>query len=412
MLVAALALLVPARALAQADSTALTLAAVEQGVLAHSPTLAAAEGAAAAARARAAGAGRWSDPELSVMVAPGDAGNAYRVGLRQRVAPFGARRAERLAAGARSDAAFAEVGTARLDLLREARAAFAEYRRASTSLTVHRSMVDFAAELRQVALAKYAAGTVEQQDPLSAGVEAARLAHHAVRLESERRIAAARLNALLGRPAAAPLPPPAEPANEVAMAPADLDSLVRLARETRPEARAAISRVASRVAQRRVVRSARWPGLTFGVAYDHMWDDPAMRTQLEVGIELPIFGARGAQRLEAEAELASAQAEQRALVLEIERQVFEAVTRYEEAEHDLAVLDDGVLPAARQGVTALRSSYEANRASFMALLDAARTLAESQLDRIDAVARRDVARADLARALGDDGGLAPMGDMR
>jgi outer membrane protein TolC len=410
----ALALLLPVSAFAQAapDSSVLTLQAVEQGVLAHSPTLEAAQGAAAAARARAAGAGAWADPELTLMVAPRDASNGYRVGLRQRVPVFGTRGAERLAAGARSDAAAFEVGTARLDLLREARIAFAEYRRATTSLVVHRTMVDFAAEIRQVALAKYAAGTVEQQDPLTAGVEAARLAHHAVELESERRLAIARLNTLLGRPAAAPLPPPAEPSSDALMMAAGVDSLVHWARETRPEASAAISRVATRVAERRGARSARWPGLMIGVAYDRMWEDPKMRPQVELGIELPLFGARGARRLEAEAELAVAQAEQRALVLRIEREVVEAATRVEEAEHDLAVLDDGVLPAARQSVTALRSSYEANRASFLALLDAARVLAEAQLDRIDAVARRDVARAELARAMGDERGLAPMGDMR
>ncbi|MEP7029151.1 MAG: TolC family protein, partial [Candidatus Eisenbacteria bacterium] len=107
---------------------------------------------------------------------------------------------------------------------------------------------------------------------------------------------------------------------------------------------------------------------------------------------------------EADAELAVAEAEHRALLLDIEREVIEALAREEEAEHDLEVLDHGVLPAATQSVTAIRNSYEANRASFLALLDSARSLAEARLDRIDAQARRDAARADLARALGDDGG--------
>ena len=73
---------------------------------------------------------------------------------------------------------------------------------------------------------------------------------------------------------------------------------------------------------------------------------------------------------------------------------------------------DGVIPAASQGVTALRASYEANRASLLALLEATRTLADARLDRIDAEARLATARADLARALGDDGGVVPMEDMR
>ncbi len=415
----ALALLsVPARGFAQ--PAPLTLHDVERGVIAANPSLSAMRHGADAARARAAGAGAWADPELSVMAAPRSfgtrvPGDSYRVALTQRLAPFGSRSAQRLEAGARFDEASANVESARRDLLREARVAFAEYRRTTRSRLAHAATVDLAAELRQVALARYAAGLVEQQDPLAAGVESARLAHHAVLLDRERRVAVARLNALLGRPASAELPPPAD--DSVApvaptMAAMDTDSLVRAARTTRPEVQAAVSRVAARVAQRRLAQRSRWPGLMVGVAYDTYMDEPERRTSLELGVELPLFGGRSARRQEADAELAVAEAEHRALMLDVEREVVEALARDEEAEHDLEVLDQGVLPAAAQSVAAIRNSYEANRASFLALLDAMRSLAEAQMDRIDAVAQRDVARADLARALGDDGGMSAPKEMR
>ena len=402
-------LLVAAPALAQGDST-LTLMDVESAVLARSPALLAATNTAIAARARAEGAGAWSDPELSFTVAPGS--GDYRVGVRQRIGAFGEPGARALEAGARFDVEAANAEMTKLDLLREARVAFAEYRRTSRARIAHRAMVDLANELRRVALARYAAGSVEQQDPLSAGVEAARLAHHSVLLESEQRIARARLNSLLGRPASAALPPPSDETATPGMASADLDSLVRLARAERPESQAAISQVAARAAGQRVAQLSGRPGLMVGFAYDRMWEDPAMRAQVEVGVTLPLWGGAGARREEAEAELAAAQAEQRALTLRIEREVVEATTRYDEAAHDLEVLDTGVIPAASQGVTALRASYEANRASFLALLEATRTLADARLDRIDAEARLATAQADLARALGDDGGVVPMGDMR
>jgi outer membrane protein TolC len=404
----------PACALAQGDST-LTLGQVEREVLAHSPALLAATNTAIAARARAEGASAWDDPEISFSLAPqtlGDPSTGYRVGVRQRIGAFGEPGARALEAGARFDAEAANAEMTKLDLLREARVAFAEYRRTTRARIAHRAMVDLANELRRVALARYAAGAVEQQDPLSAGVEAARLAHHAVLLESEQRIAVARLNSLLGRPSTAPLPPPSDEPTMSGMTSADLDSLVRLARGERPEAQAAISQVAARAAGRRVAQLSGRPGLMVGLAYDRMWEDPAMRTQVEVGVTLPLWGGAGARKEEAEAELAAAQADQRALALRIEREVVEATTRFDEAVHDLEVLDDGVIPAASQGVTALRASYEANRASFLALLEATRTLAEARLDRIDAEARLATARADLARALGDDGGVVPMGEMR
>ena len=408
-----LLMLLPAGASAQ-DST-LTLATVESEALAHSPALLASTSAAQAALARAEGGGAWDDPELSLMVAPrtiGTSSPGYRVGVTQRIGAFGEPGARRLVAGTAFDVAAAGADASRLDILREARVAFAEYLRASRALDAHRGLVDLAVELRRAALAKYAAGAVEQSDPLSASVEAARLTHHGVRIESERRIAVARLNTLIGRPASAPLPPPSDDAAEAATTSSDLDSLVRLARAERPESQAAISRVAWRAASARVAQLSGRPGLMLGVAYDRMWEDPAMRPQLELGIVLPLWGGAGARRAEAAAELAAAEAEQRALVLQIEREVVEAATRYDEAVHDLDVLDTGVLPIATQGVSAMRTAYQGNRASFQALLEATRTLAEARLDRIDAAARRAVARADLARALGSDDGLVPMGDMR
>jgi len=400
------------------DSTRLTLTDVEREVLARNPSLAAMKKAAEAASARAEGAGAWMDPELSFMVAPaslaaGGPEGTYRLALTQRIAPFGRNDAERLEAGARFDEASADVQSARLDLLRAARVAFAEYRRASESRVAHETMENLALELRQVALAKYAAGAVEQQDPLTAGVEAARLAHHGVLLESERRVAAARLNTLLGRPAAAALAPPAaDDAGGALMLEFDPDSLVHAARGARPEVQAAVARVAARVAQRRVAGASSWPGLMLGISQDRYMMDPRIQTSVELGIELPLFGGRSARKLEAEAEIAAAEAEHQSLVLQVESEVVEALTRYEEAVHDLDVIDQGVMPAAGQSVTALRAAYAGNRASFLALIDASRSLSEAQRDRIDAVARRDIARADLARALGNDGGMAAMGEMR
>ena len=270
------------------------------------------------------------------------------------------------------------------------------------------------AEANRISKELTAAGSVEQQDPLTAGVEAARLAHHGVLLESDRRVAVARLNALLGRPASAVLPPPA--ADEggmpaMRMSALDADSLVHAARGARPEVQAAVARVAARVAQRRVAGASSWPGLMLGISQDRYWSESQLQTSVELGVELPLFGGRSAARQEADAEIAAAEAAHQSLVFQVEREVVEALTRYEEAVHDLEVLDQGVMPAAAQSVTALRAAYAGNRASFLSLIDASRSLAEAQLDRIDAVARRDVARADLARALGGDGPLPTMGGM-
>ncbi len=403
----------------------LTRAAVEHEVLAHSPALEASLAALEAARARADAAGRWSDPELMAAVAPGtfgagDPSPVYRLELRQRITPPGQRGAEQQSARADAEGVAHDADTARLDLLREARVAFAEYRRATTARAVHAEMVDLAAQIRQVALARYAAGTVEQQDPLLAGVEAAKLSHHAVMLESDTKVAAARLNALMGRPTSAPLPPPAADdaaslpstdAMRLAMAATDRDSLHTLARDGRPEIAASTSRLAGRVAAERAAGRARWPALSLGVMYDRFMVEPSWRTAVEVGVELPVFGRRGDEARAARADVERAAAERAGTLLQVDREVTEAAARYDASAHELEVQEQAVLPAARQAVAASRTAYEAGRGTMSALLDAVRSLNDARLEAIDARARRDDAWADLARALGHD--VDPtMGDMR
>jgi cobalt-zinc-cadmium efflux system outer membrane protein len=404
-------------------AAALTRAEVERAVLAHSPTLEAMLASLEAAQARADAAGRWPSPELDVAIAPrtfaaGDPPAMYRVGLRQPIGPFGMRGAQALGARADAEGVSADVAATRLDLLREARVAFAEYRRAEAGRAVHRAMVDLAAQIRQVALVRYASGKAEQADPLAAGVEAARLTHHAVMLDSEARVAAARLNALMGRPARDPLPPPSDDDGtstasgpDSAAATPDLDLQLELARAERPELRGATSRVAGRVALRRAAAHARWPGLSLGVGYDRFMDEPTARAMVELGVELPLFSGRGAEERAASAEVAQAEADRAGLLLRVDREVTEAAARSEEATHELEVVDQGVLPAATQAVAAARTAYEGGRGSMSALLDALRSLVEARLDRIDARARQDAAWADLARAIGQDVG-GGMGDMK
>ena len=63
-------------------------------------------------------------------------------------------------------------------------------------------------QLRGITLARYAAGAAEKTDALQAEVELAILEHERVVLERDRRVLAARMNALLHRPQGQPIPPP------------------------------------------------------------------------------------------------------------------------------------------------------------------------------------------------------------
>ena len=124
---------------------------------------------------------------------------------------------------------------------------------------------------------------------LRAQVELARMTEEIVRMEAMRAGAAARLNAVLDRPAEAAVPPPVLPSF-----PAELpsrDSLERLALAHRPMLRAGGEDVHAAEAAERLAGREIWPDLELGVQYgwrpmdegtDHM-------VSLMLGLRLPIW---------------------------------------------------------------------------------------------------------------------------
>src|SRR5439155_9563301 len=180
-----------------------------------------------------------------------------------------------------------EYHTARLDLLQDARVAYYEYYRVARSQEINHDLLDLVRHFREVALAKYAAGTVGQTDPLQADVELAMLNHETASLLRERRIVVARLKALLHLPQEMALP---EPPGDTA--PPDVPSVEerRAARTAAawPELGAAQARVAARRAQVTLARRERLPEWTIGAAYDRFWSEPALPTSLALSFDLPL----------------------------------------------------------------------------------------------------------------------------
>jgi len=100
-------------------------------------------------------------------------------------------------------------------------------------------------DIARTAQAMYRVGAGQQTDVLRAQVAIARMREDIARMEATRTAAAARLNALLDRPFDAPIASPVLPSFPAEL-PA-LDSLVRLAMDTRPMIRAGRQDVGPRI---------------------------------------------------------------------------------------------------------------------------------------------------------------------
>lgn len=383
----------------------LSLAALERVVLERNPGVTQARAAWAEARARVEVAGAFEDPMVDVMVAPRSFHSsavepAWRVELTQALPLFGQRGLRRASARYEARSAEEELRMMRLDLVQMTRAAYYEYYRIARSQEANRELAMLLGRMRRVALARYAAGTVEQQDPLRADVELAMLDHEVVTLDRQRLVVVAMLNTLMHRPAEGALAAP-----PLSIAPPDTTlrhgDLAPRARAQRPELRMADAHVDAANAALRLSRRERLPDASLGVAYDRFWTEPELRTSVTMGLSLPILSGRGAGVREMRAGLQRAEARREVVRDSIELQVAVAAARFHEQAHDLEIAALRRIPLSERALRSARASYEAGRTDFTALLDAMRDHLNARLDYYASLSMLHMARADLDRALGD-----------
>ena len=190
-----------------------------------------------AARARIGPAGAGPDPMLMVGVqnfpftSPGfsDFMTMKMVGVSQTFLFPGKLRLRRRAAEHDMAAAEAELESARRGVIRDVKAGYYDLAYLDAALAVLEANRTVLANAIRSTEARYATGSGEQQDILRARVEAARLGEQAATLREERQAVLARLNAVVDRSPAHPVPDPAIPSALARAAVAASASEVRFA---------------------------------------------------------------------------------------------------------------------------------------------------------------------------------------
>jgi outer membrane protein TolC len=401
----------PREAVPDADPFASDLvlgrAALVREVERRNPGLAAARAAFDAARTRAPQEGALDDPTFSYALGPQSFGSsmvedAHMVELRQPF-PFPGVRGLRVArAEAEADATGFDAETTRLRLAVLACTLYDRAWAVERGLAINDAHETLLAEIHDIALAQYGAGTGARDAVLEAELERAELEHRRIELHAEREILHARINALLHREPAAALPPlPATMDPPLDDVPAS-EPRLGAALDAQPDARAAAARV---VAGERGVSLAErefLPNFALFGRWDGFWQERPLRSVVGVEIELPLAITRRRAALgEARAELRRARSDADRVADETRLAVTSASLRIHEAQHLLRLFDARMLPAARDRLDTARDRYATGLADFASLLAAERALRRAELGREDALADIFRRRAELARASGD-----------
>jgi outer membrane protein, heavy metal efflux system len=372
-----------APAVGQPVTNELTLSAVIAEVLAKHPALKASRAEAEAKQARARQEGAWADPRVGVDVERSDTTRFFTYTdnewmVAQELPLSGKNRRRAKAASAEAEAALAETERRRLNLARDAAVAFHNLANAHTQLELNSRNAALLQQFVEISRIKHEAGARMQADVIMA--ESEMLKNQEVRRDLEQKLAEGqfRLNVLMGRHPSSPLGK-AVP-SELVPPPFEADALEGYALQHRPELRAASQRIAAARARQDLAKRAWIPDPELRVEARQFNGSGARIQEYDTGIffNFPWFN-RGKYRAgieEAKKSRESAEYDLGALENETRGLVREHLKRIETLHHHYVLFRDKVAPLSRQSIEATRIGYSNDKATFLELITAQRTLQE------------------------------------
>lgn len=383
------------------------IASVRDWLMANNPDLHAMQSEAEAAQARIYPAGALPDPMGAIelreidpdrpTLLPGNVGSTlYRV--KQSIPLWGKRGLARDIAGQQADAMRLERDATALGLLAQAEQAYVRYWHARESVVVVDRLIELLGQVEEVARIRYGLGVAAQQDSIRAQVARTSMQRERIERLAARREAAAMLNAVLGRPADAPLAEPAGepvlglPAGSLAQALAGLEN----AQHPALQARLAVAGAADTAAK--LQRRQRFPDITLGLGAMQR-DDRVDGLELMLEVEIPLQ-QRARREREREAVLMGDAARYRVQALrnDLQGQLGQAWAQSNSARDQRQLIEQTLLPQSQANFESALASYRVGDVDFGTLLEALEAWQGADLSRVD-VRRDEFLGAAAVRAI-------------
>lgn len=381
---------------------ALTIQACRDRALAHHPLLAAREAEVEAAGAEARQDGAGANPELAFEAEdfgggrPGWDEAQLTASISLALEPFGTRGARREAGKAGRAAAAAGAAATRRDLLAEVDLRFFALLTAQARCVALAGAAAATDTLLAAVTELVAAGEVSPIELDRARIERARAA--AALRQASGEMAAARLALaelwggrgdtlnVLGELDALP----SLPARDAVIG-APLDS---------PELAQWSSEAARQRAQASLAARERWPAPVISAGVRRYEESREQAYTAAVALPLPLFDRRGAALAAARARERAAQLSQEAEAARLRTARLAAWERLAAARETALLLRDAALAGAREAHDAVALGYRRGKLPLLDLLDARRSLAETELAYVEALAATQAAAVELERWLG------------
>ena len=374
----------------------------------HNPELAAMQHDIDAADARVQPAGALPDPTFSVewrdipsdafTLAPAQVGSV-KYTLAQTLPLGGKLESKQQVAEAEAEKARRQRSTLSAALRAKLTTAFIQRYQARQNEVRLKEELEFLRKVEQIAQTRHADGLTPQQDALKAQIEQTTLKADLVVAATEQQQARAKLNALLGRPANAPLAEPkALPPLPKPAALADLQSRML---NTNPELFTQSAAITAAQHTQSFVRANRFPDLTIGVSPIQVGSRLAdWEVMLSINIPLQQTSRRSQEREAAEM-LSAAQIRQDAIANQLQGDLQEQLVALGGAREQEMLVRTTLLPQAELTFQAALASYQTGRVDFTTLLDAQRQMRRARFSQLKALLEEYLRLAEIERLVGE-----------
>ncbi len=303
----------------------------------------------------------------------------------------------------RAQGAAATVDVRRLDLVVETKREWFMLVLNARKREINRAAYDLLTSIARAAGARYAGGTGGHHELVRAEVERNSLDVEKVELEGERVSLVAMLNALRNARVNEPIEDPAFA--ETSAQEASLPQLIEEAIRNRPELHQMDTMRRETQVMADLARRERYPDLMVGVWYNQMLGEPDSGGAM-VGFTLPVVGVTRQNRQAAALDLRADSVSQDVLAMRamIRFEIADALRRIQTATRSLEFLRAAALPKAKENIEVSLAAYVTGGVDMVGVLDARRALQVAELAIAEAQVEREIAYAELDRAVGREPG--------
>jgi cobalt-zinc-cadmium efflux system outer membrane protein len=320
-----------------------------------------------------------------------------RFGVEQEIKLWSKYGLERDIAQSDAEAAKFQVRATVTELIAQVVAAHGEYNAAYEAVGISTEIKRRYDEILGLLRSRYGTTSVDQQDVIKAEIEAATAEGDVARRQGELKSAAARLNALIGRPSLAPL---AAPTGFRAVRTISLAQVQALARSANPMLALAGAQSNSAAQTKSLTDLNYYPDVTLGAKYVQrpFTEDTG---EFMLGVKLPLhYEVKDAEQRAAGARLGATQARNEALRLRIDGQIADAWFSVDALRKVVQIYATRQLPPARSSVDNARNGFQAGTSDLASVFESERRLRAVQLDLLKLKVELQTKYAEMERLAG------------